>query len=220
MKISELAEASGESIPTIKFYIREQLLPPGESVARTQARYGEVHLKRLDLIRTLRAELGMSVEKIRDVLAEAEQGGEALLSAGLRGARESKHGPEKQDLASPEIGQAFSLLDKLETDLGWNIHPEDPSTLDVAQAVATILRVMPDAGIEESLIEYATVMKQVADAEIPESFDPAGDPFESLRYAVLGTYLFEPLLLSLRRLAHGQRTTEIIRKRMGGAARD
>jgi DNA-binding transcriptional MerR regulator len=213
MKISELAEASGQSVPTIKYYIRAKLLPPGNSVAKTQARYDQTHLKRLDLIRTLQNELGMSVEKIAQVLAEAEQGGVALLSAGLKGARESRHGAKKLDQSSPEMGKAWKLLTQLEKELGWDISPEHPSAGDVAEAVATILRVMPDAKVDESLIEYATVMKSVADQEIPDSFDPAGDPWESLRYAVLGTYLFEPLILGLRRMAHGQRTAEIMNDR-------
>lgn len=218
MKISELAEASGESIATIKFYIRENLLPPGETVAKTQAHYGEVHRKRLDLIRTLQTELGMSIDRIREVLAEAEQGGVAMLAAGLKNARESRHGDKKLDQSSPEMGRAWELLTRLEKDLGWDISPEHSSAADVAEAVATILRVMPDAKVEDSLVEYAKVMKSVADQEIPESFDPAGDPWDSLRYAVLGTYLFEPLILGLRRMAHGQRTAEIMKARGEPAA--
>jgi hypothetical protein len=57
-------------------------------------------------------------------------------------------------------------------------------------------------------------MKAIADEEIPDSFDPESDPVESMRYAVLGTYLLEPLILSLRRLAHGQRTAEIMKAKM------
>lgn len=213
MKISELASATGESIPTIKFYIREQLLPPGESTGRNQARYAEHHAKRIDLIRTLKSELGMSVEKIREVLLEAEQGGEALLAAGLRGARQSRHGSAPEDQASPKLGEAWSLLKELGSQLAWEIDPGDPSAEDVAGALATILRVMPDAHVENSLVDYATIMKQIADAEIPDNFDPTREPFDALRYAVLGTYLFEPLLLALRRLAHGQRVREVYARR-------
>lgn len=216
MKISELAEASGQSIPTIKFYIREQLLPAGSAVAKNQARYGPEHLKRLDLIRVLKTELGMSVEKIREVLEQAEVGGEAMLATGLKNARDSRHAPRREEQSSPELGGAWALVTRLETELGWIIHPEDGAAADVAESLATILRVMPEARIDESLPEYARVMKSIADQEIPDSFDPAGDPWEALRYAVLGTYLLEPLILSLRRLAHGQRTTEIMEARKRG----
>jgi hypothetical protein len=41
MRISELSKASGVSIPTIKFYLREGLLPQGRLVAANQANYEE-----------------------------------------------------------------------------------------------------------------------------------------------------------------------------------
>lgn len=224
MKISELAEASGESIPTIKFYIREGLLQPGDTTSRTRADYGEVHVKRLALIRTLQAELGMTVDTIGEVIRAAEQGGGAMLAAGLENARRARHGARKRkdEVVSPELGRAWKLITKMEKQLGWEIHPDDMMVDDVAEAVATILRVMPDARIEDSLVQYAQAMKAIADEEIPDSFNPEGDPVESMRYAVLGTYLFEPLILSLRRLAHGQRTAEIMKMRTkpsGGKSR-
>lgn len=211
MRISELARASGESVSTIKFYIREAVLFPGESTAPNQAVYGDHHLKRLALIRTLREELNMSVERIREVILSAEQGGQAMLGVGLRAAQESLHVHKNRgkDKAVPELGRAWNLLVELSEKLGWQFSLENETAAEVAEAVATILRVMPEAKVEDSLIEYAKVMKAIADEEISDSFDPQTDPFESLRYAILGTYLFEPLILSLRRLAHGQRVHEI-----------
>jgi DNA-binding transcriptional MerR regulator len=44
MRISELSARSGISVPTIKFYLREGLLPPGSPRAVNQADYGEPHL--------------------------------------------------------------------------------------------------------------------------------------------------------------------------------
>jgi DNA-binding transcriptional MerR regulator len=32
MKISQLSSASGESIPTLKYYLRQGLLPPGRAL--------------------------------------------------------------------------------------------------------------------------------------------------------------------------------------------
>lgn len=232
MKISELAEASGTSIPTIKFYIREGLLPAGGTTSRTQARYTEAHLRRLELISILQTELGMTVDKIGEVLREAGRGGEAMLAMGLRNARESRHGSLEAsrkaargkdrgnaghralpDGDPPELVRAWRLVHRMAGTLRWKLKPKDPMAKDVAEAVATILRAMPEARIERSLIEYARAMKSVADREIPDSFDPAGQPWESLRYAVLGTYLLEPLILALRRLAHAERTADLDRTR-------
>ena len=38
MRISELSTASGVPVPTLKFYLREGLLPPGDAIAVNQAR--------------------------------------------------------------------------------------------------------------------------------------------------------------------------------------
>ena len=45
----------------------------------------------------------------------------------------------------------------------------------------------------------------LASHEIPDDWDPAGSPTDALRYAVLGTVLFEPVLTAMRRLAHTDR---------------
>jgi DNA-binding transcriptional MerR regulator len=238
MKISELAEASGTPIPTIKFYIREGLLPPGGSTSRTQADYTDVHLRRLELISILQAELAMTVEKIGEVLREAGRGGEAMLAMGLKNAGESRHGSRqgsrgaaraserghagaraRPDEDPPELERAWRLVHRMAKALRWELKPKDPMAKDVAEAVATILRAMPEARIERSLNEYARTMKSIADREIPDSFDPAGEPWESLRYAVLGTYLLEPLILALRRLAHAERTADLDRSRKRGPSK-
>jgi DNA-binding transcriptional MerR regulator len=231
MKISELAKAAGTPIPTLKFYIREGLLPPGEATSRTQANYTDVHLRRLDLISVLQADLGMTVEKIGEVLREAGRGGEAMLAMGLKNAGESRHGSHgaarnakrgnadvraQLDKDSAESDRAWRLVHRVAKSLRWELKPKDPMAKDVAEAVAVILRAMPEAHIERSLIEYARAMKSIADREIPDSFDPAGEPWESLRYAVLGTYLLEPLILALRRLAHAARTADLQRTRKRG----
>jgi DNA-binding transcriptional MerR regulator len=236
MKISELAEASGTSIPTIKFYIREGLLPAGGTTSRTQARYTDAHLRRLELISILQTELGMTVDKIGEVMREAARGGEAMLAKGLSNARESRHGsrnvsrnvsrkgargPDGGKAGSrdrpgedpPELRRAMRCVHRMANALRWKPKPEDPMTMDVVEAVAAILRAMPEARIDKSLIGYARAMKSIADREIPDTFDPAEQPWESLRYAVLGTYLLEPLILALRRLAHAERTGELAHTR-------
>jgi DNA-binding transcriptional MerR regulator len=67
IRISELSRRSGVPVPTIKFYIREELLPRGESTAPNQARYGEAHLHRLTLIGALQ-QAGLSLAVIKQSL--------------------------------------------------------------------------------------------------------------------------------------------------------
>src|ERR1700712_5486451 len=53
MRIAELSRRSGVSVASIKYYLREGLLPAGELTSPNQARYGEEHVRRLRLVRAL-----------------------------------------------------------------------------------------------------------------------------------------------------------------------
>ncbi|HOW02220.1 MAG TPA: MerR family transcriptional regulator, partial [Rhodoglobus sp.] len=68
MKMSQLCETSGVSVPSIKFYLREGLLPAGERTSATQAEYGPEHVERLRLIRALIDIGGLSVATAQRVL--------------------------------------------------------------------------------------------------------------------------------------------------------
>ena len=71
LRIGDLAERSGVPIPTIKYYIREGLLPPPPlKTGRTMAYYDAEYLERLRLVRTLREEHFLPIRVIRAVLAE------------------------------------------------------------------------------------------------------------------------------------------------------
>lgn len=54
MKLGELAAATDTSTATIKYYIREGLLPPGAKKNQTTSVYGPAHRERLELISALR----------------------------------------------------------------------------------------------------------------------------------------------------------------------
>lgn len=53
MKVSELSTRSGVPISSIKYYLREGLLQSGVRTATNQADYGEPHVRRLRLIRSM-----------------------------------------------------------------------------------------------------------------------------------------------------------------------
>ena len=73
MKISELSRRSGVPLATVKFYLRERLLPAGAASGPNQAEYGPEHLRRLALIRTLKDVGGLSIAQLRQVIAVVEQ---------------------------------------------------------------------------------------------------------------------------------------------------
>ena len=68
MRISELSRSSGVPVATIKYYLREGILPAGESRGATQAEYGDDHLRRLRLIRSLAELAGLPIAQIKVVL--------------------------------------------------------------------------------------------------------------------------------------------------------
>ncbi len=201
MKISELSAQTGISVPMIKYYLREGLLPEGERTAPTRATYGEIHVRRLRVIRALVA-AGVSIAETRrvlDTLANPPANGYELLG--------SAHAA-----VTPPVDERLDLTaaQELVTGLGWA-----PDTCDEAVlfGVAQALQGLQHAGFDvagEVMQVYLRSMREIADAEI------AGIPTESaeaaVRYVVLGSVLVEPLLLALRRVAQQVASTE----RFGG----
>jgi DNA-binding transcriptional MerR regulator len=75
LKMSELAQRSGVSSGTIKHYLREGLLGPGDDIVRTSrnmAWYPPEYVERIRLIKRLQEERHLPLKLIRGVLAEAD----------------------------------------------------------------------------------------------------------------------------------------------------
>jgi DNA-binding transcriptional MerR regulator len=73
LKMNELAERSGVSPGTIRYYLREGLLGEGEDVLRTSrnmAYYPPEYVERIVLIKRLQEERVMPLRVIRDALAQ------------------------------------------------------------------------------------------------------------------------------------------------------
>ncbi|MGO4429681.1 MerR family transcriptional regulator, partial [Streptomyces sp. MCAF7] len=123
MRLKELSERSGVSTATIKYYLRERLLPPGERVSATQAEYGEEHLRRLRLVRALIQVGRVPVATAREVLETAED--ESLSQNARMGAAvwALPHGPEPAE-DDPETEDAARQVDALLERLGWTYGQE------------------------------------------------------------------------------------------------
>ena len=74
MRLAELSQRAGIPRSTIKFYLREGLLPVGAASARNQASYGSQHLERLALIRALREVAELPLDAVAKVTAELDRG--------------------------------------------------------------------------------------------------------------------------------------------------
>lgn len=190
MRISELSARTGVTVPTIKYYLREGLLPEGERTSPTQATYGAAHARRLRVIRAL-LDTGVSVAETRrvvDALDNPPANPHELL--GTAHAAITPVGDDELDLAAAE---------ELVTGLGWK---PGMCSSDVLRAVARALDTLESAGFTvpaEVMPVYLDSIRKIADAEI------AGVPQDSIdaavEYVVLGSVLVEPLLLALRRVA-------------------
>lgn len=190
MRISELSAHSGVAVPTIKYYLREGLLPEGVRTSPTQATYVDQHLERLRVIRALISS-GVSIAETRKVLDALDRPPENAHD--LLGAAHAAVTPTIEG----EID--VSEAERLVTALGWT-----PGMCDagVLASVARALQGLDRAGFhvaDDLMAVYLESIRTIARAEI------AGVPTESteaaVRYVVLGSVLVEPLLLALRRVA-------------------
>ena len=68
MKMSELSAATGVPIATIKFYIREGLVPAGLRTSRTTAVYDDSHVDRIRLARALTEFGHLPLARAKEVL--------------------------------------------------------------------------------------------------------------------------------------------------------
>lgn len=197
MKISELASATDVGVPTLKYYLREGVLHPGEVRSRTQASYDDSHVERVRLVRALTGVGGLSIAAVRRVLDVIEDPGVGPTDV-MAAAAASLYEPEPEPAPEPAPAEADgSSARELVDDLGWHIYPDDPAltALDEAWSACS------DAGIgldADRMRRYATSMHGVAETDV--SSVPA-DPAGAVRQVVLGTVLVDPVLLSLRRLA-------------------
>lgn len=190
MRISELSRLTGVPVPTIKYYLREGLLHAGESTGATQARYDDSHVRRLRLARALIGVGGLSVSAAREVLAcmGSEQGSmHAVL-----GAAHSALPPQVPDDVEP--ARARALAERW----GWRVHPGSPALRQLEHALRALDGVGAPA-TEEHLAAYADAARRVAEADVARV--PTTSPEDAATTVVVGTVLYEPVLLALRRMA-------------------
>jgi DNA-binding transcriptional MerR regulator len=190
MRISELSAAAGVPVPTIKYYLREKLLPEGNRTSATQASYDESHAQRLRVIRALIAS-GVTIAEARKVVAVLDAPPPSAYE--LLGVAHSAVAP------APEEGLDTSAAQDLFRRLGGRPEWSDPTHLG---SLARALHNVEQAGFQippEAVDAYIASARSIAEAEIAGI--PRDSPESVVRYVVLGTVLPEQVLLALRRMA-------------------
>lgn len=202
MRLAELSERSGVPTATIKYYLRERLLPPGRRLSATQSEYDDEHLRRLRLVRALIQVGRVPVATAREVLAAVDD--DSLDHHMRLGAAvwAIPHGcdPNEQD---PATRTARRTADALLEQLGWSYGRElgsaSPAYRMLVEAITSMDRLGYPCDVAQ-LLPYARSAAElaVADLDLIERYEQEEEQLEA---AVAFTVLYEPVLLSLRRLA-------------------
>ncbi|MFD8549437.1 MerR family transcriptional regulator [Streptomyces sp. NPDC059649] len=197
MRIGELSRATGVAVPTIKYYVREGLLPAGRLTSPNQARYDDGHVRRLRLIRGLMDVGGLSVAAVREVLAAVDSPEEPVHK--VLGAAQVAIAPP-QAAAPDDIEEARRTVDALLRRRGWRVAPENPSVEALAVALATF-QGLGHRDFEEHLDVYADACERVADADLAWVGRNA-EVDRLVESVVVGTVVGDAVLSAMRRLAH------------------
>ncbi|MET9345656.1 MerR family transcriptional regulator [Streptomyces termitum] len=199
MRIGELSRRTGVSVPTIKFYVREGLLPPGRLTSPNQAAYEETHVRRLRLIRALIEVGGLSVASVGEVIAAVDDPErpvhDLLGEAAERMVPRYGGGGEAGD----GLVEARERVGELLAARGWRGYPGSAA----GEALAVALAALGSVGHErfaEVLPAYAEAAELVARADL-EYVGRHVAREELVESVAIGTVLGDALFAALRRLA-------------------
>src|SRR5262245_12258776 len=224
MRLAELSRRSGVPVSTIKFYIREGVLPSGEPQARNQASYGPRHIERLALIRALREVVGLPLEVVARVAGELDRAnaqgwdsgadpvGEALRAIYARPPR------ERSPAAQAELEQLRAEVRELLRGLAWTTGDEGHFFADeIAETLLEVRRYLYPGYPVAALAFYAEAAWRLSEGEFAHA--PGGarvplraqgdDVAEPTRRAILSSVLFERIFGALRRCANSMRSIRI-----------
>ncbi len=191
MRISELSEATGVVVPTLKYYLREGILMPGRPTSRTRAEYGAEHVERVRLVRALVEQGGVGIAGVRAIL-------DAL--AAPPPSRHDLYGVAACAMPTPAgehpVGDdALALVE----DLGWPVATDSPAMRWLSAAT----RAADAAGVgltPERLRDYAEAMRGVAEVDLGV-VQHVSSAAVALRTVIVGTVMVDPVLAALRRVA-------------------
>jgi DNA-binding transcriptional MerR regulator len=196
VRIGELSRRSGVSVASVKFYVREGLLPPGTPTAANQASYGDEHLHRLRLIRALVDVGDLSLASVRAALAAVDDEAIALHDAfgEVMHALDSRRDPPDAETVAEEALVRAWLAGR-----DWAILPEAPAPRALAELIVTLRRFGVPFVVEwldeEAAAASARAVVEVANARAQPTRAAA------VEMMAIGTVVFERVLTELRRLA-------------------
>ena len=200
MRISELSARTDVPVGTIKFYLREGLLPPGRRTSRTAAEYDDAHVERIRLIRALTDAGGLGIAAVRRIVTVLDSPQPArldLLATAQDALLAEEPAAAEGSAAAEEVAPRRSRARDWAEARGWTTFPEDL----VLDRIDRVWQACEEAGIDlddDLMDRYAEAMEQVARLDVDAV--PTG-PEGAVRRVIVGTVMLEPVLLALRMLA-------------------
>ncbi len=199
--MAELSAESGIPVATIKYYLREGLLPAGERTSPNQARYGEGHVRRLKLIRALVEVGGLSVATVREVVAAVDSDRAAYNVLGVMQRALTGSAVEVSD---EDREWAMEMLSELARNHGWKLGPDNPVAHSLVGTVCTI-RALGHQALLDQIGRYAEIADRIAEADV-DTLDAVESMDRIVEAAVVGTVLGDRLFEGFRRMAQAAET--------------
>ncbi|MDR5692332.1 MerR family transcriptional regulator [Agromyces indicus] len=190
--MSELSRITETPVPTVKYYLREGLLPPGRRTSPNQAQYDDEHVRRIRLIRALLGPGGLDVATAREVIAAIDSDlplphvfGVAQRAASVR--------VDDRAVDAAALERVDALLD------GFAIHPENPGRI-AAAAVLEAFDAVGQRNADDWSRRYVEAALIVAEADL-DTVERRVTRDEKAETVVVGTALGDALFAALRRAA-------------------
>lgn len=198
MQMSMLAQRTTVPVATLKYYLREGLLHPGEALGATRAAYDETHVERVRLIRTLITVGGLSIDRVRLVVAALDRPPATrheLLATAHDVLRPLPRHTDRVDDTTNQDDLSARLVETL----GWPVDPHSSATQQLADVIQTARQGGWDCP-DEMLVHWGALAREIAEADVSPELGtmPAA---EALQHAIVGTVLTDPILIALRRVA-------------------
>lgn len=194
--MSELSATTGTPVPTLKFYVREGLVPAGERTSPNQAQYDESHVARVRLVRALLDVGGLSVAQASAVVGALDDDSVPLSSTfGI--AQRAVTQPAAPAASGGDGAQRIAALCARQ---GWNVYPNNPGLTMAARVIDTYSALGVELITDAVLEQYAQAADLVAAADL-EAVASAHDEAQMTSVVVVGTVLGDALFAGLRRIA-------------------
>jgi DNA-binding transcriptional MerR regulator len=197
--MAELSATAGVPVATIKYYLREGLVPPGERTSPNQARYDDGHVQRIKLIRALMDVGGLSLATVGEVLAAVDAGEKTphqILGIAQERITTSRQLADDEEARNWALTTVRELADRRD----WPCKDKDDPVIEALVGVLCTIRELGHGWYLEKLDAYAEIADKTADLDL-EGIAGIDSLERIIEIAVVETVLGDKLLSVLRRLA-------------------